>query len=792
MKGRIIATVAALLFVNCAVYKELTPKPELMNQEQGYLELKKGKNDFSLSKGDKYFIAFPAPTDDHFYLIITSPLKRKIETSLADGLEKNSSPGKKIGDETWAPDTMCIYPVDKSKPTYFWLIDNVPDKLTLPMHYRYAPQWRVKFEHRYASYKETLAKNRVERGDYNALGTTLHLDGSNFTLVIDSVTRHTAELQKVRKELLDLQNIFPSNIMNSTDVAYLNYKKLKSELEEEIAFQNNWASVLGFFYHEYQTRGNAFNFLGYTEDFITYFSMKGNLPDHIVTESQNYLQKRLVEAPRFFDQRLQAKDDATPLDTGYFRIGALNRLPMLYSAAGLRTDPDFTAVAKFMNDFDAKCRTLGANRDSLAALVKFVKDAPGMPSDDLFRGVVARATALQSAVPTAIDQSYGKYQGFACAAGLNQEIGKFNTELLRLSGQYRTAETLVPQLNILKAQEEYGAMIGLLKQNLQLGFLLDKYRDLDRLSLGAQVKAIKAALDNNAWGRAEAALKNLHIDQNFLDPSVMAQKSSAVHDYEDSLYSKVERVTRVNVNKFLEDHVNTFENIDSLYADSVFLPVHDITFSSGSRNDLIQRKGALVADLAKMKENEFPAKAIKLLYDQFLKSPDDNGVLKARAVVAHGKHYTGDDKDVKLRMAECDPLLAKWIVKAKDYRRVFVVPVTDVRSGKNKYVVRFNIKIPTEATFPVYDLNVKLPKEVAQNALNSQWYDDLTLNRKPIKNEGRFSVTAPTAANNYEFQITPVQMNKDESNFLEITFHHNAFKVLQVSVMVQPPILKKN
>jgi hypothetical protein len=143
-------------------------------------------------------------------------------------------------------------------------------------------------------------------------------------------------------------------------------------------------------------------------------------------------------------------------------------------------------------------------------------------------------------------------------------------------------------------------------------------------------------------------------------------------------------------------------------------------------------------------------------------------------------------------MSECDPLLAKWITKPKEYRRVFVVPVTDVRHGKNKYVVRFNIKIPTEAMFPVYDLNVKLPKEVAQNALSSQWYDEMTLNKKPIKNEGRFSITAPTAANNYEFQITPVQMNKDESNYLEITFHDNAFKVLQVSVMVQPPIMKKN
>ena len=792
MRGKVIVTVMVLMLVNCATYQQLQPKPELMNQEQGSIELKKGKNDFEIAKDKKYFIAFPAPQYDHFYLIITSPVKQKIASSLADGLEKQSVPGQKIADETWAPETMSVFPVDKSKPAYYWLIDQVSEKLPLTLHYRYAPQWRFKFEHKYASYKETLIKNRVDRGDYNAIGTTLHLEGANYGLVIDTVTRHTGELQKVQKELRELQSIFPSDIMNSTDVAYLNYKKLKAELEEEINFQSNFASVLAFFYREYQTRGNTFALLGFTEDFITYFSMKSNLPEHIVTESQQYLQKRLGDVPRFYDQRLAGKDDATPLDTSFFRIGALNRMGMLYSASGVQSDPAFTAVAKFLNDFDAKSKALLTLRDSLDRLTKYVKDSPAMPADDFFRSVSGRAGALQALVPTAIDQTYGKYQTTACAGSLNQEIGKFNTELLRQIGQYKTAETIVAQLNILKAGQDYSAMIGILKQNLPLGFLVDKYRDLDRMSLSEQVKTIHTALENNGWATAESGLKKLHTDENFLDPSILAQKQAAVRDYEDSLYSKVERVTRASVNKFLEDHVNTFENIDSLYADSVFLPVHDITFSSGGRNDLLERKTALVADLAKMKENEFPAKAIKLLYDQFVKSPDENGVLKARAIVAHGKHYTGDDKEVKIRMAECDPLLAKWITKPKDYRRVFVVPVTDNRRGKNKYVVRFNINIPTEAVFPVYDLNIKLPKEVAQNAASSQWYDDITLNKKPLKNEGRFSITAPTSGNNYECQISPVQMNKDQSNYLEIAFHSNSFKVLQVSVMVQKPIIKKN
>jgi len=51
------------------------------------------------------------------------------------------------------------------------------------------------------------------------------------------------------------------------------------DLDEEVDFQNNYYTVLGFFYREFQTRTNNFAFLGFVEDFISYFSMKSNLPD---------------------------------------------------------------------------------------------------------------------------------------------------------------------------------------------------------------------------------------------------------------------------------------------------------------------------------------------------------------------------------------------------------------------------------------------------------------------------------------------------------------------------------
>jgi hypothetical protein len=103
-----------------------------------------------------------------------------------------------------------------------------------------------------------------------------------------------------------------------------------------------------------------------------------------------------------------------------------------------------------------------------------------------------------------------------------------------------------------------------------------------------------------------------------------------------------------------------------------------------------------------------------------------------------------------------------------------------------------NIQIPSDAKFPVFDVNIKLPREVASKAGQQQWYDKITMNGNVLKNEGRFTITAPTPSNDYECQLTPVQMFKDRDNILEVRFKHSAFKVLEVSVMAQRPIIKKN
>jgi hypothetical protein len=168
------------------------------------------------------------------------------------------------------------------------------------------------------------------------------------------------------------------------------------------------------------------------------------------------------------------------------------------------------------------------------------------------------------------------------------------------------------------------------------------------------------------------------------------------------------------------------------------------------------------------------------------------GVEKARAIVVHGSYYQGEKQKFKNLVAECDPTASKWVTKPRQYRKLYALPITTNLRGSNQYMVKINLQIPSEAKFPVYDVNVKLPQEVARHAGSRQWYDTIYFNKKVLKNEGRFTITAPDPNNDYIAQITPLQVNKTGNNVIEIHFDYDAFKVLEISVMAQKPIIKKN
>lgn len=794
MKCKILCmTVVSLFLFNCANYKLLKPVPPVVPQEGALIELKKEKKDFELKKGKKYFVIFPAPQANNFYLVLTMSDKDKYNSFLTATLQKKKRYGDKIYDETMDKAKMSVFPVDKSKLQYYWLIDSVKQDLVVKLQYRYVPQWRFKYENKHAEYKRILKENRVERATYKSIGVSYHFAGFNFTVAIDTISRKLAKIMEVEKELLAIESIFPPEILNSKDEAYQNYLVLKKDVEGEIQFQQDYLAALYFFNAEYVTRGAVERFLDSLDAFLTFFKYENRFPEPLLTEAKNMTTRSLEGVVPYYDKILADKKDIAPFDTQTYRIKELADVTMLYGVSGLKMPDDFRNLTAFVKGFDDRSAAGKAANEKRKEIAGSVSQAAGMPANTFFPEKVKEVAELQKAVPDKLGQEFGKYLTYPCTEKLNLEIGDLSGKIGRMAEQYALALSLVPQLNALKDQRDFRSMIGILKQNLQLDFLVEKYKELDKMSVDEQAKNIREALSGNNWPQTETRLKSLHTDDMYLNlPAILSVKKAVVGDLEDSLYLKVDRFSRARIQKFLAERIDTLTDIDSLYKDSVFVPAYNITFTTGTRADLVQNKQNLIDHLLKIRDFEFPAQAIKHLYGQFVKDPNDNGVLKARAIVSHSEHYRGDDNQIKMSAAECNPHASKWITKPTEYRKVYALPVTDNKHGENRYFVRLNIRCPSEAKFPVYDVNVKLPKDLAQNASSEQWYEKLTINNQPLKNEGRFTITAPTSANGYECQITPVQMNKDQNNFLDIYFKSKSFRVFIMSVMVQKPIIKKN
>jgi hypothetical protein len=712
---------------------------------------------------------------------------------LVPELLKKKSYAEKLRDEAASDAELSVYPVNNKPTPYIFCIDSIKKDMGFKLSYRYVPQWRYRFENKYAAFTETLTKHRVDKFWQADLGTTTHFEGFNFALAIDSTTQHKTELDAMYKELLDIERIFPKHIINSQDLAYKNYVALRKDLEQELKAQKDYLDLLDIFYAERKTWGEPASFINLTPQLIAFFGQANQYPENVLSECRNVIGTRLNTISPFYASRLAGKDDDLPYDAATYRLKALDSLGILHDVASIPKSDGFSQLVKFVVDYNKGSSTLLMLKDSLQQARKSLADLNEMPSDLFFTDLVTRLQNIRNSIPSPIDASYGTLQALRSVGLYTLDITNFIQDVDRRLAQCKQAQNLVYQLNILKSQKEYGMMISTLLQNRHLDFLYEKYRSLDKMALDVMAAGVSDAISAKNWSSTEAQLSRLNVETGFLFPAQsIPDRQKLASDFEDSLYLGVEKASRLRVSTFLEENVRRFDNVDSLYADSVFYPVYTITFSSGNKSDLIARREQLVADLARLKETEFPSRAIKTLYEEFIRNPQEDGVLKARAIVTHGQHYKGDDKDIKVRVAECNPLSSKWIVKPKEYRRVFALPVTDNRKGNNRYIVRLNVNVPSEAQFPVWDVNIKLPKEIAKDAAASQWFDEITINKKPLKNEGRFSITAPSAANDWECQITPVQMNKDQGNVLEISFTHPSFKVHTISVMVQRPIIKKN
>ncbi len=787
MKAKIVLLLATFLWMGCAAYKHLEPKPEISNREDGYIELTNDDERFELKEDKNYYIKFPAPQFDNFYLVLDITNKDLIRSGLYRSFDDEGGGILTVDDVSEQPQTQSVFAVDSDVQTYYWVIDSVLADFKLNMTYRYTPQWRFVFENKHARFKEILAQNSADRELYQSIGTTFHFEDFDFDARLQGLQSKQAALENLQQQFSELETLFPVDIVNTSDPAYQDYLSLKEIVKEEIDFQKDFIEVVRVFKAERESRGRTSAFNEVMPVFNAFFEKEQRFPAAIVDEARSVIAGRLNELQPYFDRTISAKTEATPIDLN------VDAALALFDHVSQSPDRGFRSMASFISEYNDLVAVVSEKKKSVETIETKVNAQRKMPSDFFFSDLLTNLSKIDYAMPKTSRGTFGQYADYRCVEVLFSEINRLRRTINRLQSQFRRADKIVPQINSLKARKDYSGMLRLLKQNPELEFLHGMYKGIDQLSLNEQRNSIQRALKNRNWRQAEENLRALHQDDNFLNPrEILPAKNRLVKTLEDSLWQAVGRVSTARANRFVEDNLDTVEGVESLYDNPAFLPVHEITYTTGSQRALEERRQKLLDRLNYLKEVTFPAKAIENLYSRFTRNPNQEGVQTARAVVAHGQHYRGNDAKIRNRINECDPLSAKWITSARDYRRVFALPTTTNPQGTNTYIFRINLRIPSDAQFPVFDVNVKLPKEVARSAASQQWYENITMNDEVIKNEGRYTITAPIVQNDYECQITPLQMRKNEDNILEIRFDHASFKVFEVSVMAQKPIIKKH
>lgn len=731
----------ASLLAGCAAYKELSPDPQVLPAERGYIELKNGDEQFTLDKDGKYFIKFPAPPRDNTVLVMRISNKSVLGSTLTAVFDDGVKPADRIKDELASSDTMSVYAIDTKVLTFFWVIDTVKADTRLSMHYRYVPRWRYTFENKYAVYTETLRSNVVSRQTYDAMGPMFQSESMDLKKERASLDATTGSLTGLRDELVKLGTLFPAEIVGSRDTAYVSYTKMRAAVDDELKFQTEYATALAFFDREKDTRGSTEAFLAAAPAFTEFFKQSGGLRAAVVDRARSLVTGRLADVPSFYENQVRTRSDLRPLGLK----PATGPVRNLYAAVGMRFPETLESLEAFTARFNLEAAALQTAKERLAEIPKLLQRNPTWLSDTLYAALLERDAAANAAF---IGSELGRFEqqkDYPCIAALNLEVGATTAQIVGYQSIHTRARTAAGRITM------------------------------------------------ESWRAAEEQLRELHIaPEANASPLLRVHKEMFVNHLESDLFGRMKAATEQRVEAFIARNQLVTEDVPAMYQDSVFIPALRVTFSSAGEAVVAQRNQQIESYLTAAKTIRFPETAIRALYAEFTKNIAVKGAERARAIVQHGLQYKGDDKQIKAYVTECDPQVAKWIVRAKEYRKVYALPVTTNPRGTNEYIFRLRLNIPSDAQFPVFDITVKLPSEVAAKAGSEQWYKEITINRKPIKNEGRFRITAPKADNNYESLISPVQMDKDGNNILEVRFMYPGYRVFEVSAMAQVPIIRKN
>ena len=789
MKIRIPLFFVLALLTGCASFKELEPAPPVQSGERGFIELRNDKENFLLKKDDKYFIKFPRPLDLHYYLILQTRAKHKVHNYLTATFHDGEPPITPIADEAADQDSVSVFPVDSTNAFYFWVIDTVYQDLPLTLRYRYVPQWRYTVETKYDFFRGILAKNTFDKRAYEAMGPQFDFSSFNASSEQQKLRQSNKQLTSMNDELLKLEQVFPANIASSKDTMYLRYVGLRDDTKAELTFQSDYDAILTILQQESETKGDFAAFIARAPEFENILKQKDRFRAPILEYLRGVYVRRLTEALPFYDAQLQKRDD---LSTIVLKPPFAD-VEEFFQACGQEIPDELKNAVEYVKDFNNLALEVKRGENAYETAYAAMGRKTPWPEDTYYPDQISKLDNAKFENPQNTIGRFERYKNLKITSLLSDGARSLTLRIDQLESQYRKASDVVRQINALRPQKDYRGVIHILRNNRDLEFVVASYPDVDELLLNSLADKIRGHLAAREWKETETGMSELLNDKDFLElPQIAPKKLRAVQSIEEQLYESIKKLTFERVDAFVKNHETTVDNVPLLYKDSSFMPVYTLTFSSESPGRVIQRRKTIDDYLNTVKFIQFPESAVKLIYKDLTRTPHDRGVEKARAILAHGKLYKGKDKSVRNIIDECDPLIAKTLTKPKEYRRLLVLPVNESAASTNQYLFRFNVKIPSEAQFPVFDVDIKVPPEIAEHAGEKQWFTEMTLNKKVVKTEGHMRIVAPTADNDYEAQITPVQMFKDKDNIIEIRFNYPSFQLFEVSVMAQVPLIRKN
>ncbi len=788
MKKKFFAFIIVLSFLSgCSAYKELSPSPELIPKENGYINLKDGKSNFELERDTKYYMEITPPKKDNFYFVLKNNIKPISQYYFSDNFDGGDKGYNKIADVVSSEKSLSAFPVDSHHKKYYWIIEKIDKDTLLKAEYRYVPMWRFNFEREFYKAEKTYNKFALKRSafkktDYNEPLSSLKKKLSIVKVSIDSIGH-------LRKILPQMEKYFPDSLKTAKEKAYKEYLIFSNDVEEEYIFEKKNLSLLQTFTTLRETKNNRDAFIKSAPVYLNFLNSKLSIDESVKNKVRSIIAERISSVASEYRKKIKVKKDTKPFNI----YPPVETIYKLYKDANGSVPENFNNLVNFFKTFDSKAAKFSEYKKYKNELKDYLAKSPKWLPNDYYAAAAEKLRKMTDVLPNVFLADFRGFENYYCVKTLQKELRNARRYTRKLSRDYREANLIVSRINNLRKRGAYGEMLSLLKANKEMKFLVNHYRFLDKKYLESEKNILGIYISSNNFADSERELKRLNNFGSFISPrNVEKEKSKLILNYEKELYSRVKYISKSRIDSFVNVHKLDTENLQQLYSDSVFTPVYRITFSYNGTEQVEKENREIENYLQKTKYFTFPEIAIVAQYRLLLRNINDNAVARVRAIEFHAKYYKGRKRKIRNIVDEFNMNIAKLITAPTDYRKLYVAPVTDKKKGVNKYMFKVSLKIPTKAKFPVYEINIKLPDEIANHASAEKWYDKIMLNNTELRNEGRIKIIAPTKDNNYECKITPVQMDAEEQNVLTVTFSFPSYKLYEVSVMAQKPIIRKN